>query len=216
MLVSFIYTLSWGVYFYKTDRGKVKKKILIKVVLLTHLFCIPDTVLISVGFYLGEEKSNGNACPFLIVGLITVAAMVISEIVAQTRQPQVQGQTNQTNSNLIPFSNLNLMFCFGILTRLIITSIKKDLVGIPLLSIQSSAMLVCLLFTNTNAKERFKKRVRTWREVNMDLEQNRNKERNSPNFNEEANANTNVNVVIDSEVTFPRSQLILVAQTSSF
>ena len=206
MLASFLYTLAWGIYFYHTDIGEARS------FYYQDLFPVSDTVLIGVGFYLGLGKSNGNFYPFLAPGLAAVAAMVASEVVARARKPR--SQTNQTNghiiSNLIPFSNLNLMFAFGILTRLLAMCIKKDLVGVPLLSIQSTVMLLSLLATNSGAKERLRKRISRWRAIRRDLEQTRNSERIGPT----AHPAVSGNAAIDVEAPFPRSQLVFVLPIS--
>ena len=140
---------------------------------------VPDAVLVTVGFYLGENKENiGGAIPIIIICSVTLAAMVASEVVAQLQNSQGQPQTHQENtfviSNLIPFRNLNVMFAFGYLIRLVLWCFQKELLGVPMLSIQGNAMLICLLVNNDEAKKRFKKRLRKWRGNNVELEQRGN------------------------------------------
>ena len=130
--------------------------------------------MVPVGFYFGEKRENNNsgALPLFITCLLTVGAMLASEVVAQILKPQAQNPPNQDNplaiSNLIPFSNLNLIFALGFFVRLLLWLFKMELVGVPLLSIQFNTMLICLLLKNDEAM----KYLQICRRNHLELEQN--------------------------------------------
>ena len=69
--------------------------------------------------------------------------MVASEIVAQTRKPRVQATTSPNTfviSNLIPFTNLNLIFALGIGFRVLVSALRLEPQGLPMASIQLNLM----------------------------------------------------------------------------
>ena len=122
-----------------------------------------DYVLISVGFYIGDQTKKIEVFwPLFPVAVVTVVSMLVSEAVAKTRGPKIQPQANPANpgnqpntrqsnifviSNLIPFANLNLVFVLGIFVRTLTTLFNQEVFpGAPLLSIQASAMLLCTHF----------------------------------------------------------------------
>jgi hypothetical protein len=64
-------------------------------------------------------------------------------------------------SNLIPFTRLNTIFAFSIVVSAVIKVVQSTQIGLPKLSIQITAMLLCLLFSNSEALTRAKKKVAT-------------------------------------------------------
>ena len=120
----------------------------------------PDYVLISVGFYIGNQTRKIDVFwPLFPLAVVTLVFMLVSEVVAKTKKPNIQPQVNQANqpntnqsnvfvtSNLIPFANLNLVFVLGIFVRTLTTVFNQEVFpGAPLLSIQASAMLLCTHF----------------------------------------------------------------------
>ena len=41
---------------------------------------VTDAVLVTVGFYVGDEKANNGKLPFAFVGAVAAGAMIISEV----------------------------------------------------------------------------------------------------------------------------------------
>ena len=76
--------------------------------------------------------------------------------------PENQGK-NMVISNLIPFTRLNLIFAFGCFINAIIRVVQRTQIGFPNLSIQIVVMLICLLFSNSEAKKHCKRRSATLR-----------------------------------------------------
>ena len=99
--------------------------------------------------------------------------MVLSEIIAKTKKRKISpevlnAQSSQVSkfliSNLIPFTTLNLIFA-SIVVSAVIRTIQKTQLGIPNISIQKTVMLICLLFSNPDAKKHFKRRSAALRGV---------------------------------------------------
>ena len=147
---------------------------------------ISDNVLVFVGFYIGSEKKFDGYNHFALIGSITVVAMFSSEIVAklkktkvhptkpkQPNQPNQNSQTRFVIGNLIPFTNLNMVFAFGIFARTIIDIIWTTKYGFPKIAIQTTFMLICLLLFNADAKTYFKRRLAAWRAVDMAAKNNK-------------------------------------------
>ena len=105
--------------------------------------------------------------------------MISSEIIAQTKtrkrkiSPAVANTQNGNPSknlvisNFIPFTTLNLIFAFSIVTSTIIRVIQQTQIGVPNLSIQMVVMLICLLFSNSEAKKHFTRRYDAFRELDQ-------------------------------------------------
>ena len=64
---------------------------------------------------------------------------------------------------VIPFANLNLIFASGVFFIGVIRLIEKTQIGIPYLLISSVIMLLCLLFSNSEAKTHFKRKSAVFR-----------------------------------------------------
>ena len=82
--------------------------------------------------------------------------MVASEVVAIKKLKNKASPNASTVAHLIPFRHLNVIFAFGILVRVLLETIQTTKLGIPGLSIQTDAMLLCLLLTNNEAKDHIK------------------------------------------------------------
>ena len=131
-----------------------------------------DNVLVTVGFYLGHDKKNGGALPFVVLCGLTVLSMIISEIVAKRRKKAVQPipagvVPKPLISNLISFTSLNLTFAFGIFVRILVTGLSPTVSGLPFISIQTSTMLFTLLLTNNTVT----RRLRGWCGFNQQEEE---------------------------------------------
>jgi hypothetical protein len=74
--------------------------------------------------------------------------------------PENQGK-NMVISNLIPFTRLNLIFAFVCFINAIIRVVQSTQIWFPNLSIQIGVMLICLLFSNSEAKKNCKRRSAT-------------------------------------------------------
>ena len=72
-------------------------------------------------------------------------------------------------SNLIPFTRLNLIFAFSIVTSVVIRIIQTTRIGVPYLSIQIVVMLICLLLSNSKAKFQFKTKCAAHRKRYMSV-----------------------------------------------
>ena len=81
---------------------------------------------------------------------------------ATAKIPNIKFGTKLVISNFIPLTTLNnLIFTFSIVTSTVIGVIQ---IGVPNLSIQMVVMLVCLLFSNSEAKKHCKRRYAAFRE----------------------------------------------------
>jgi hypothetical protein len=96
--------------------------------------------------------------------------MISSEIIARrkTKLPKLKNVPgnngkNMVISNLIPFTRLNLIFAFSSFISAIIRVVQRTQIGFPNLSIQIVVMLICLLISNTEAKQHCKRASATLR-----------------------------------------------------
>ena len=135
-----------------------------------------DNVLVAVAYYIGSEKEDNGALPFSILGFVTTACLICSEIIARTRKRKISPtgvKSNQNRSrnlvisNLIPFTKLNVIFAFGCLIMALVKVIERTQIGIPNLSIQIVSMLLCLLFSNSEAKNHFKRQSVVFRYLDL-------------------------------------------------
>ena len=133
-------------------------------------------MLVAVAYYIGSEKGYEGGFPFIVLAFITTACMVSSEVIAKLKKRKISpeapnAQTSQVSkliiSNLIPFTTLNLIFAFSIVISVVIRSIQKTQIGIPNISIQITVVLVCLLFSNPDAKKHFQRRSAAFRGVDL-------------------------------------------------
>ena len=125
-----------------------------------------DNVLVAVGYYIGSEREYDGEFPFTVLGYLCAVAMISSEIVAKIKRKKInparQNNTNRMSlviSNLIPFTRLNTIFAFSIVVSAVIKVVQSTQIGLPKLSIQITAMLLCLLFSNDEALTHTKKKV---------------------------------------------------------
>ena len=128
-------------------------------------------------------KTSTGAYPYSIMGILSAGAMLASEIVAQSRKKKVKRQNKQGNqtkkfaiSNLIPFTNLNLVFAISIVARILTAVVQKVFLGMPTGSIQLNVMLVLLLLSNKQAQDHFRKRLRRWMGVRDEAVQRLNED----------------------------------------
>ena len=125
---------------------------------------VSDNVLVAVAFYIGSEKHFDGATPYAILTYLTASSMVTSEIIAKIKSRKESKAASEMHgknliiSNLIPFTKLNLIFAFSLVFSAIIRGIQRKQMGLPNLSIQIVWILLCLLFTNKEAKENFKRK----------------------------------------------------------
>jgi hypothetical protein len=115
-----------------------------------------------------------------------------------------QGKTGKmVISNLIPFTKLNLIFAFGIVVAAIIKIFQRTQIGVPKMSIQIAVMLLCLLFSNSEAKTHFKKRCAKFRGVKLYPQQapTRHPKMNNPESNSPPVTNTEE---IQSPMAYPK------------
>ena len=140
------------------------------------VFHNPYNVLVAVAYYIGSEKEFDGALPFSILTYATTECLICSEIIARTRKRKISPtgvKSNQNRSrnlvisNLIPFTKLNIIFAFGCLIMALVKVIQRTQIGIPNLSIQIVAMLLCLLFSNYEAKNHFKRRSVVFRWLDL-------------------------------------------------
>ena len=66
-------------------------------------------------------------------------------------------------ANLIPFTTLNLAFAFGFVVTVLIKALNPTQIGMPKLSINVSVMLVSLVWSNSDARSHFKRKLALWR-----------------------------------------------------
>ena len=134
-----------------------------------------DNVLVAVAYYIGEEKEYDGVLPFIILASTTMASMLFSEVFAKMKQrkrkigpaPVQSNKVKLIISNFIPFTTLNLIFATGIFISIVIRIIQRTQKGAPNMSIQCVIMLLCLLFSNSEAKQHFRRylAVRLGKEV---------------------------------------------------
>ena len=144
-----------------------------------HTDAFLDNVLVAVAYYIGSEKEYDGVFPFAILAYVTTACMISSEIIAKikarkrkispasARIPKISLGKNLVISNFIPFTTLNLIFAFSIVTSTVIRVIQQTQIGVPNLSIQMVVMRICLLFSNSEAKKHFKRRYAAFRELDQ-------------------------------------------------
>ena len=70
-------------------------------------------------------------------------------------------------SNLIPFTKLNLIFAFDFVVNTFIKMLNPTQIGAPTISIQFNVMLLMLVFTNSEARSHFKRKVAAWRGLDL-------------------------------------------------
>ena len=134
-------------------------------------------VRVASAYYIGTEMDYDGACPFAILAYITTACMISSEILAKIKErkrrispataiiPDIHLVKSLVISNFIPFTTLNLIFAFSIVTSAMIKVFQQTQIGVLNLSIQMVVMQICLLFSNSEAKKHFKRRFAAFREV---------------------------------------------------
>ena len=137
-----------------------------------------DNVLVAVAYYIGSEKDFDGVFPYTILGFFTALAMVAAEFVAKKRKRKVGPakpileNPNQKKSlvisNLIPFTTLNVIFAFGVVVSAVIKLVEPSQYGVPKLSIQIVVMLLCLLHTNKEAKQRVRNKIKAKRGAGLD------------------------------------------------
>ena len=125
-------------------------------------------MLVAVGYYIGSEREYDGEFPFTVLGYLCAVAMISSEIVAKIKRkkinPASQNNANRMSlviSNLIPFTRLNTIFAFSIVASAITKVVQSTQIGLPKMSIQITVMLLCLLFSNSEALTRAKNKVET-------------------------------------------------------
>ena len=125
-----------------------------------------DNVLVAVAYYIGYEKEYDGETAYVMLAYLTSASMVASEIVAKMKKRKARQLTshncerNRLITNLIPFTNLNIIFAFSFSVNAVIHVIQDKQVGAPNLSIQVVIILACLLITNKNARLQLRKWLR--------------------------------------------------------
>ena len=119
-----------------------------------------------------SETSLVAEIPYLFLASITALVMVGSEAVTMAfRPPSIQRvlsrRAGRSIANLIPFTNLNLIFAFSIIAIIAILLVLEQ--AFPkfqerpfLLGIQMNLFLCCLLLTNPEAIERLGRRMKTY------------------------------------------------------
>ena len=125
------------------------------------------------------EISPVAEIPYLIFASTTALVMVVSEAVTRAFKPHhptrlaITRRSGRSIANLIPFTNLNIIFAFSIIVIIGIVLVLDQ--AFPkfqerpfLLGIQMNVFLCCLLITNPEALERLGRRLKTWtREFQM-------------------------------------------------
>jgi hypothetical protein len=140
---------------------------------------VSDDVLVAAAYYIGTEMDYNGASPFAILAYITTGCMISSEILAKIKKrkrrispamasiPDINLVKSLVISNFIPFTTLNIIFAFSIVISAIIKVFQQKQIGVPILSIQMVVMQICLLFSNSEAKKHFKRRLAAFREVDQ-------------------------------------------------
>ena len=100
-----------------------------------------DNVLVAVAYYIGHEKEFTGEFPFTFLVLVLAASMLGLEIIAITKKRKLMPATAKFKrrnlkrkmviSNLIPFTNLNLIFAFGALINCIVRIFQSTQIGVP-------------------------------------------------------------------------------------
>ena len=126
-------------------------------------------MLVAVAYYIGEEKAFDGMFFFTILIAITLIAMVSSEIIALRMKRKVsplpvhpknnQSQTKLVISNLIPFTNLNVIISLSIFLATLIKLVVPTQSGVPTIAIHQTIIIICLLATNDSAKMQVKKKL---------------------------------------------------------
>ena len=70
---------------------------------------------------------------------------------------------NMVIANLIPFTTLNLAFAFGFVVNAFIKVLNTTQIGVPKLSIHMNVMLLLLVYSNSDARSHFKRKLTSWR-----------------------------------------------------
>ena len=115
-----------------------------------------------------SETSLVAELPYLFLATATALVMVASEAVTRAfRPPSIQRRAGRSIANLIPFTNLNIIFAFSIIAIIAILLVLEQ--AFPkfqerpfLLGIQMNLFLSCLLITNPEAIERLGRRLKAW------------------------------------------------------
>ena len=67
---------------------------------IVQTILIADAILVTIGFYIGDEKSNSGRLPFAFVGAIAAVIMIVSEVTkAQKRSVKMQVFLLKTGSD---------------------------------------------------------------------------------------------------------------------
>ena len=98
--------------------------------------------------------------------------MVLSEIIARIKRKKkspvpATSSNNMVISNLIPFTNLNLIVAYDFVVLTLIKAFGPLQMGVPNISIHTSVMLLLLVFTNYEARSHFKRKVAIWTGVDI-------------------------------------------------
>ena len=99
-------------------------------------------------------------------------------------------------TNLIPFTNLNVIVAFVFVVNAIIKVFESTQMGVSTLSVQMVVMLLLLVLTNSEARRHFKRNVTAWRgrdwvEV---LELQQQSTQRGQATNQQENTNTNIHL----------------------
>ena len=140
-------------------------------------FAFSDQVRIAAAFYIGKEKEYKLPLMFFLFPVFTAISMFSSEIFARVRRKKIspvqasnRNNTSSKNmiiSNLIPFTRLNLIFAFDLVVNSIVKLFNPTQIGVPKLSIHGNVLLLLLVFSNSEARCHFKRKVAAWRGVDM-------------------------------------------------
>ena len=141
------------------------------------MFLPPDNVRIAAAYYIGTEKKLSIPLQFVFLAISAAICMVASEIVARIKRKRISpvqaANSNNTRgknmviSNLIPFTNLNLIMAFNFVVGSFIKVFATTEMGVPTISINTSVTLLLLVFTNSEARSHFKRKVVAWRRVDI-------------------------------------------------
>ena len=140
-----------------------------------YLVFFSDQVRIAAAFYIGTEKKYEFPLIFFFLAVFTAMSMILSEIFARTRiriispAPRCNNNhpTNMVISNLIPFTKLNLIYAFDFVVNAIVKLFNPTQMGVPKLSLHGSMMLLLLVLSNPGARSHFKRKLATWRGVDL-------------------------------------------------
>ena len=129
-------------------------------------FFLPDNVRISAAYYIGTEKKQTGPQAFVYLAISAAICMVLSESIARIKRKKISPvqATNSNNmviSNLIPFTNLNLIVAYDFVIITIIKVFGPIQTGVPNISVHSSAVLLLLVITNSEARSHFKRKMAT-------------------------------------------------------